>query len=209
MKKQFALSLVGAIAALSFAAPALAASISSQMSVGSRNADVTTLQQTLATDSSIYPQGLVTGYFGSMTAAAVSRFQAKYGLPQVGRVGPMTIAKFNEVYGGTASVGGAPIISNVTLAPNNSGMNVLWNTNQTATGVVYYSTSPLVVTEATGPGKAPNISGSGVMSMTTGAGTNNSLGLTNTTASTTYYYMIESIGPSGVSVTWPTTFKTN
>jgi len=39
-----------------------------------------------------------TGYFGSITKSAVKRFQAQYGIPQTGYVGPLTRAKLNELY---------------------------------------------------------------------------------------------------------------
>lgn len=71
---------------------------------GLTDAQVTTLQQFLAKTPAIYPEGLVTGYFGSKTQAAVIRFQAKYGIATVGRVGPITRAKLNQLY----SVGFAP-----------------------------------------------------------------------------------------------------
>ena len=45
--------------------------ISSYLDFGARGADVTSLQQLLAADASVYPEGLVTGYFGSLTRAAV------------------------------------------------------------------------------------------------------------------------------------------
>lgn len=70
--------------------------------LGNRNSDVMRLQQLLATDASIYPEGLVTGYFGSLTRKAVLAFQEKYGLPQAGRVGPLTRAKLLEVFGSAA-----------------------------------------------------------------------------------------------------------
>jgi len=66
--------------------------------------DVLKLQMLLATDPSIYPEGLITGNFGPATFAAVKRFQEKYGLPAVGRVGPMTLAKLAEVFGGGGMV---------------------------------------------------------------------------------------------------------
>jgi peptidoglycan hydrolase-like protein with peptidoglycan-binding domain len=72
------------------------------LSKGMKDAEVTTLQQVLKTDSSIYPEGLVTGYFGSLTEAAVKKFQAKYGITQTGTVGPVTRAKLNALYCGTA-----------------------------------------------------------------------------------------------------------
>ena len=59
--------------------------------------DVKLLQETLATDPEIYPKGLVTGYFGSLTKNAVKKFQEKAGIEQVGIVGPKTTAKINEL----------------------------------------------------------------------------------------------------------------
>ena len=44
---------------------------------GSTGADVTRLQQFLATDPAIYPDAQITGYYGALTEAAVKRFQCK------------------------------------------------------------------------------------------------------------------------------------
>ncbi len=46
--------------------------------------DVTRLQQFLSKDSSIYPEGLVTGYFGPATEDAVRRWQAVHGVVATG-----------------------------------------------------------------------------------------------------------------------------
>ncbi len=79
---------------------AIAAMFANDLSLGMTSADVSRLQTLLSKDSAIYPEGLVTGYFGSRTQAAVRRFQEKYGLSLVGRVGPLTRAKLAEVFGG-------------------------------------------------------------------------------------------------------------
>lgn len=42
--------------------------------------EVTKLQKILAKDSSVYPEGLITGYYGSLTEKAVQRWQAKKGI---------------------------------------------------------------------------------------------------------------------------------
>ena len=73
------------------------------MAMGSTGDDVEALQKLLAGDPSIYPEGTVSGYFGSLTVLAVRRFQAKHGLPQVGRVGPQTRAKLGEVSPGAST----------------------------------------------------------------------------------------------------------
>lgn len=85
------------------------------LSFGSEGSDVSALQGFLAQDPAIYPDGRVTGYFGSLTQAAVGRFQEKYGIAQAGdpgygTVGPKTRAKLNELLGGsTASPAPTPV----------------------------------------------------------------------------------------------------
>ncbi len=69
------------------------------LAMGTKNNDVSRLQAFLASEKELYPEGLITGYYGSLTRAAVIRFQAKYGIAQVGRVGPETRAKLEEVFG--------------------------------------------------------------------------------------------------------------
>ncbi|MEK7609116.1 MAG: peptidoglycan-binding domain-containing protein, partial [Patescibacteria group bacterium] len=67
---------------------------------GSRGEDVRQLQEFLAQDPAIYPEGLATGYYGIGTEAAVKRWQAQNGVPAVGVVGRQTIAKFKQLYQG-------------------------------------------------------------------------------------------------------------
>lgn len=59
---------------------------------GMSGSEVSKLQTILAKDSAIYPEGLVTGYFGPATEKAVKLFQKKNSLEQVGYVGPQTRA---------------------------------------------------------------------------------------------------------------------
>lgn len=82
------------------------ASINNNLYFGLRNnEEVSCLQEFLKTEG-IYPEGLVTGNFLSLTQAAVVRFQEKYsseilaplGLQQgTGYVGPSTRAKINQL----------------------------------------------------------------------------------------------------------------
>ena len=69
---------------------------------GLKNADVTALQTQLSLYPDIYPDGLVTGYFGPATERAVKLFQEKYGIAKKGEagygtVGPKTRAKLNSL----------------------------------------------------------------------------------------------------------------
>jgi len=72
------------------------------LDIGSKGEDVGHLQTMLARDKEIYPEGLVTNYFGKLTQTAVKKFQLKYGLatetsPGYGYVGPLTRKKLNEL----------------------------------------------------------------------------------------------------------------
>jgi peptidoglycan hydrolase-like protein with peptidoglycan-binding domain len=71
------------------------APITKNLAVGSQNSQVTTLQTILAKLG--FFTNTVTGYFGSITQAAVKAFQASKGIEQVGSVGPLTRAALNAV----------------------------------------------------------------------------------------------------------------
>jgi len=68
-----------------------------QLREGMTGEDVKLLQEILATDPDIYPEGLITGYYGNLTKNAVKRFQKAAGLEQFGNVGPQTLSKINEL----------------------------------------------------------------------------------------------------------------
>ena len=73
------------------------------LALGLRHADVSKLQEALKTDSSVYPEGVVSGYFGPLTLKAVQKFQEKYGIASsgvagYGNVGPKTRVKLNELF---------------------------------------------------------------------------------------------------------------
>jgi len=69
------------------------------LSLGSRGDAVTALQALLAANPDVYPEGLITGYFGKATEKALKRLQKENGLEQVGRVGPKTRALLNRLLG--------------------------------------------------------------------------------------------------------------
>jgi hypothetical protein len=72
------------------------ASLVTTLRQGSVGDQVLVLQALLAADPSIYPEGVISGYFGKLTAQAVKRFQKQNDLEQVGAVGPKTLKKLQE-----------------------------------------------------------------------------------------------------------------
>ena len=70
--------------------------------------DVTYLQQFLAQDSDVYPEGKISGFFGPLTEQAVKRWQAKQGLVSGGSpdttgygvIGPKTRERLRTICGG-------------------------------------------------------------------------------------------------------------
>ncbi len=182
-----------------------------QLQLGMSGSDVSSLQTFLAQDRTIYPQGLVTGYFGSLTKSAVSNFQARNGIDTAGRVGPATLPVINaQMTSGTnmtSSTGSASAtIFNVNIGVNRNAATVNWTTDELAKGVVYYSTSPLALYEY--PNSA-DVSGSSVMSDMNFKSTQ-SVSVQNLQPNTVYYYLIYTTDQSGnVSVTWPATFQTS
>ena len=58
--------------------------------------DVKTIQAILAKYPDIYPEGLITGFYGKATARAVKKFQEREGVEGVGYIGPKTLAKLHK-----------------------------------------------------------------------------------------------------------------
>lgn len=81
--------------------------ITATLSLGAH--DVTTqgavsqLQQYLV-QAGVYPEGQITGYYGALTARAVARLQAQYGLDPVGVFGPQTRALVSRICGNPGPV---------------------------------------------------------------------------------------------------------
>ncbi len=84
--------------------------ISSDLTVGSSGNSVVVLQQALVAQGYlVMPAGVSMGYFGSLTKAAVMKWQAANGLPATGFFGPMSRAKFNGSAGATGTVPGTTV----------------------------------------------------------------------------------------------------
>lgn len=200
-----------AFAAVSIPALAYADILNRELQLGMSGSDVSSLQAFLALDNTIYPQGRVTGYFGSLTKSAVSNFQVRNGIPGVGRVGPATLPVLNFQMaggtGGTVNMGGiAPSISGTNVSVSRNSAMVNWNTNQNAKGVVYYSTNTLTTYE-----RERSVDVSGLIAMTdSNFRTAQNVAILNLQPNTTYYYVVYTTNQSGdVSVTIPSTFQTS
>jgi peptidoglycan hydrolase-like protein with peptidoglycan-binding domain len=76
--------------------------ITADLTIGSSGAQVSALQSALVSQGYlVMPAGVSMGYFGSLTKAAVMKWQAANGVPATGYFGPISRAKFN-----TSGVGG-------------------------------------------------------------------------------------------------------
>ncbi len=209
------LSALTILATLGLASQVFAyTTINSQLDLGERNADVTSLQGFFSDNSAIYPEGLVTGYFGGLTQAAVKRFQAQYGFDQVGRVGPLTRDKINDLisHGGwvVSDISG-PWMYSVGKTVTSNSATFTWSTNENATGKIFYYTSPITMNEG-------DINSVGFGSTNGFTATNDNIARTsqqvtinNLQPNTLYYYVIVSTDLAGnVSVVGPNnTFRTN
>ncbi len=201
------MSIIGVVSLLMFglAMTASAATLTRELQVGSTGQDVSDLQIFLAKDSTIYPQGLVTGYFGSLTASAVSNFQARNGIANVGRVGPVTLAALNVQMNGDNF---SPSMNSVNINPSNTTANISWNTNENSAGVAYYSTSPLSMVEGS-PTTGVTIGGTSLL-VNTNLQSSHSATISNLNSNTTYYYVIYARDSAGnEAITWPSTFHTS
>lgn len=204
------LALIGGAASFAFIAHAQSTTtptlIGNELAFGSSGADVKTLQTLLATSAAVYPAGLVTGYYGPLTRDAVTQFQIGYGLPPVGVVGPLTLAKLNQLIasGETVDVN-APSISNVHVATTTAAVTITWTTNENSFGSVHYDTLPITMFETSSAHQEPQTSGS--VASESIATSMHSITLTGLVSGETYYFTVESRDPTGnISVTLPAAF---
>ena len=196
--------------------------VNSQLDFGEKNADVTSLQMFFKDNAVIYPEGLVTGYFGTLSRSAVQRFQEQNSIVSsgsaattgYGRVGPSTRSRINILInqgGWVVSYMSGPWIYAVNNAITSTSATFTWNTNENAAGKVFYSTIPITMNEG-------DINSVGFGSTNGFVATNDNLVRTsqqvtiqNLQPNTLYYYVVVSTDTAGnVSVVGPnSTFRTN
>ncbi len=188
--------------------------INSQLDLGAKSVEVTRLQEFLAANPAVYPEGLVTGYFGALTRAAVLRFQAQNGIAQVGRVGPQTKNKINSLIatGGwqVADVSG-PAFYNSTLVQSGASATFNFTTDEMTTARVVFSTAPLQSNEGDINSNGFGPIGGYATYSSSGLNRAHTVTLNNLQSSTSYYYTIIATDAMGnASVVGPnTTFHTN
>lgn len=188
--------------------------ITGQLDFGAKSANVSNLQVFLAANPSMYPEGLVTGYFGGLTFKAVKNFQAFYGFDQVGRVGPMTMAKMNELInsgGWTTADSSGPGFYNVSRSVATTQTTFNFNTNENTMARVVYSTNPLMFNEGDMNSNGFGPIGGSVVNSVNSMSTSHSITIPNLSSNTLYYYTIIATDATGnVSIVGPNNaFRTN
>jgi peptidoglycan hydrolase-like protein with peptidoglycan-binding domain len=215
MNKKMNLSNIGIIIAalVVMGVPAFASAdtLYRQLETGMSGSDVGSLQTFLSQDASLYPQGLVTNYFGIYTKAAVARFQTRNDIPSVGRVGPITLPIINTQMSMGMGVGAgtdvwAADVSNIGVKTNENSAVISWTTSEQARGTVHYSGSPLTVSENL---HSVAINGQ-VASTDSSLRSSQNVTLSGLDRNTTYYYIIHTTdGAGNVSMVMQSSFKTN
>lgn len=114
-------ALMAQLQALSGGASA-SATITSDLTVGSKGSEVVALQNALVAQGYLtMPAGVSTGYFGTLTKAAVSKWQAAMGLPATGYFGPLSRAKFAGTSTGGTTGGTVGGVTGVITTPGMEG----------------------------------------------------------------------------------------
>lgn len=201
--------------------------VDSQLDFGETNASVTNMQNFFKDNASIYPEGLVTGYFGSLSRAAVERFQTQNGIVSsgsaattgFGRVGPSTRDAINDLinaggWSGVVSVSGsltAPSFYSVSKSVTNSSASFTWSTNEMANAKVFYNTSPILMNEGDINSVGFGAKNGFVAVNDNLARTSQQVTITNLQSNTRYWYVLVATDLNGnVSVFSPNdTFVTN
>lgn len=181
------------------------------LKVGSKNSNVTALQRFLASDNNIYPEGRVTGYFGSLTKDAVIQFQLAYNLSADGLAGPATKAKANNIIETNKGIDlYAPSVNNVSVSPSGTNVTVSFNSYELVKATVFYDVNPINWSnwdDSKMSLDVPTISG--MRSTDSNFSMNKQIVINNLLANSNYNYMITLTDQSGnTTVVLPGVFRT-
>ena len=199
--------------------------VDAQLDFGETNVNVTNLQTFFKDNASIYPEGLVTGYYGTLSRSAVERYQTQKGIVSsgtaastgFGRVGPSTRDSINQLInsggwsGQVSSSLTAPSFTAVNKSVTNNSATFVWSTNETANAKVFYNTSPVRMNEGDINSVGFGAQNGYVAVIDNVARTTQQITLTNLQPNTRYWYVLVSTDLDGnVSVFGPNdTFVTN
>lgn len=197
-----------------FASAQTFAPITAQADFGARGTNVTNIQAYLASNSTFYPEGLVTGYYGSLTRSAVQRFQAFYGIVSsgtaastgYGRVGPSTMAKMNSlILGGVSTVDtSAPYLYTVNATTSTNMITMAFATSEAANARVHYDTTPIRFSEGDQNGDGFVVTSGQTADSDNVLRTNHSATISNLLPNTNYYYLVVVRDQSGnVNISTP------
>ncbi len=200
--------------------------VDTQLDFGETNADVTDLQTFFKDNASIYPEGLITGYYGALSRSAVQRFQIQKGIVSsgsaattgFGRVGPSTRDAINVLinsggWSGGVSLGdmSGPQFTAVNRTVTQTSATFTWNTNEIASAKVFYNTAPITMNE--GDINSVGFGSTNGYSITNDnlARTSQQVTIMNLQPNTKYWYVLVATDLTGnVSVYGPNnTFYTN
>jgi len=199
------------------------AMITGQLDLGDRGSEVTELQTFLSTYGNIYPSRLVTGYYGQLTKAGVERFQTVEGIVTngtpattgYGRVGPATRSALNaKLAVGVIPTGDvyAPVIKTVGVSVGNSTASVSWTASEASLGKVYYSTSPIRISnifDVNGVFSGEPVVSGTLAQYDSNLRVSNTVNISGLASNTTYYYLVVAYDvANNVSITLPAAFRT-
>lgn len=83
-------------------------SLKDNLNKGVTDEDIKKVQEVLASDHSIYPAGLVTGYYGPMTEEALKHFQEKFNLEVTGEINTETRSALEILLNERSQAGNLP-----------------------------------------------------------------------------------------------------
>ncbi len=130
-----------------------------QLKQGMSGTDVSELQDFFSQFRDVYPEALVTGYYGARTVRAVRRFQKKVGLPITGRVDEKTRRALNELInteGDTTATNEFPAVLSSKKVPSPTPASTPTQPTSAPTRVDTIPVStPILIPSSTIPTTAP------------------------------------------------------
>ncbi len=138
-------ALMAQLASLQGSSATAGTTYTMNLTVGSTGSEVVALQQMLVAQGHlVMPAGVAYGYFGSLTKAAVAKWQAANGVsPALGYFGPISRAKANASGGATGTVpgttvGGGVVVGGGITTPGAEGTITVSKNPNPASGTKMY-----------------------------------------------------------------------